>query len=140
MKTRAKFYVSGLTLLPGQPGVQVNLQAVGRGDRNAEWAAATPSGSMQMTINNPVAAQAWEDFMQESRRTGKQPELFIDLYPATDGWAGDGHQFRPGTGASGTSYDARYCGECGMTADADVTRYDQEQGKSVVVGEAHPNG
>lgn len=136
MKTRAKFYVSSLELLPGQgAGVKVHLQAVGRGDRNADWSAATPVGDMHMTVNNPAATEQWEAFMQEARATGKQPEVFIDIYPATDGWAGDGHKFRPGTGAAGTSYDERYCGECGNAQDATMrTSTDEEPAP------AHPNG
>jgi hypothetical protein len=140
VKTRAKFYVSSLELLPGQPGIKVHLRAVGRGDRNASWAAASPEGEMHMTVNNPAAAVQWEAFMQESRATGKAPEVFIDIYAATDGWAGDGHRFRAGVGESGTSFDARYCGECGTTIDAKVTQWDAEQGKHVEVGLAHPNG
>lgn len=140
IRTRAKFYISGLELLPGQPGVKVNLQAVARGDRNADWASATPCGSITMTINNPVAAAQWERFMQESRATGKQPELFVDFAPAEDGWAGDGHRFVPGRGEPGTCYAPDYCGECGQTRDADVTKYDYDTRKNVVVGKVHPNG
>jgi hypothetical protein len=141
MKTRAKFYVSGVTLLPGQPGIQVTLNAVCRGDRNAEWAEASPNGSMSMTINNPAAAKQWEDFMQESRRTGKQPEVFIDIFTATDGWAGDGHKFRPSTGKPGSIYGPDRCGECGLAMDAPVYgEYDPETRKSEVIGKAHPNG
>lgn len=131
MSTRAKFYVTGLTLLPGKDaGVTLNLAAVGRGDRNADWAAATPSGNMQMTINNPKAVEWWESFMQTARSTGKQPELFIDIYPSADGWPGDGHPFRAGEGNPGTCYGPDYCGECGLRLD-----------QSVAHGEkAHPNG
>jgi hypothetical protein len=138
--TRAKFYISGLELLPGQSGVKATLQAVARGDRNADWASATPCGSITMTINNPAAAAQWERFMQESRATGKQPEVFVDFAPASDGWAGDGHLFRPGEGEPGTCYGPDNCGECGQTVDADLFSYDREAGKSVAVGQVHPNG
>lgn len=139
--TRAKFYLSGLTLLPGKDaGIQVALQAVSRGDRNADWATATPVGSMTMTINNVAAAEQWDAFMREARATGKQPEVFIDIYPSEDGWAGDGHKFRPGEGKEGTIYGPSNCGECGQAIDSPVWGYDAEQGKSVEVGKAHPNG
>lgn len=36
------------------------------------------------------------------------------------------------------SYDERYCGECGMQQDQNLTEY--VDGKSVVVGKVHPNG
>lgn len=132
--TRAKFYVSGVELQPGTQGVKVNLQAVSRGDRNASWSTATPSGSMQMTINNPPAAEWWENFMRASRATGRSPEVFIDIYPATDGWPGDGHAFRAGEGKEGTIYGPANCGECGCPKDATINHPD---GTSDPV---HPNG
>lgn len=141
MHTRAKFYVTGVTLLPGQDaGVKVNLSAVSRGDRNATWAKATPMGSMEMTINNPVAAQAWEDFMQAARRTGKSPELFIDIYPSEDGWPGDGHLFRLADIEEGISGHGM-CGECSMPKDGFITQYDRALGKTVDTETPyHPNG
>lgn len=139
MHTRAKFYISGLTLLPGQPGVKVNLQAVGRGDRNAGWAQATPCGSIEMTVNNPEAARAWEDFMQASRATGRSPELYVDLRPSEDGWPGDGHAFRLGEVPEG-HYGYGACGECGMGKDAELTKWDEVLRKQVPDALAHPNG
>ena len=140
MTTRAKFYVSGLTLLPGQDaGIELNLTAVCRGDRNSSWAAATPSGTMKMVVQNPTAVAWWDRFMREARETGKQPEVFIDIYPATDGWAGDGHKFVEGV-PSHTGYGKDTCGECGSTRDGDTYEYDPEQRRSVPSGKAHPNG
>jgi len=140
VSTRAKFYVSGLTLLPGKDsGITLNLSAVGRGDRNAAWASATPVGYISMTIQNPPAVKWWEDFMNASRQTGKQPELFVDIYPSEDGWPGDGHKFREGDFPK-THYGAGTCGECGLKEDADVTEYDYETRTNKVVGKAHPNG
>lgn len=131
MRTQAKFYVSGLTLLPGQQsGIKVNLSAVCRGDRNASWATATPSGSMEMLIQNPAAVRVWEDFMQSARATGKSPELFIDIYPSTDGWPGDGHEFRPSEGGTGI-YGPDRCGACGLSKDQTLGQ-DKEP--------SHPNG
>lgn len=139
-RTRAKFYLSGLELLPGQnAGVKVTLSAVSRGDRNADWATATPIGNISMTINNPDAAQAWEDFMQAARRTGKQPELFIDIFPSTDGWPGDGHKFRFASIPAGT-YGHGTCGECGNSQDGDLLKYNPETQKNETSGKAHPNG
>lgn len=141
MKTRAKFYISGLTLLPGATGaIQVALQAVSRGDRNASWATATPSGSLTMTINNPAAAQWWDDFMRAARATGKQPEMFIDIEPATDGWPGDGHAYRPSAVTEG-NYGHGTCGECGTSLDAKLWEWDKDKGRSVESENlAHPNG
>lgn len=141
MSTRAKFYVSGLTLLPGKDaGIKLNLQAVCRGDRNNQWANATPSGSMEMLIQNPAAVAWWEGFMRSSRETGKQPELFIDIYPATDGWPGDGHKFREAE-PSATGYGKGTCGECGMAADAKLWTWSEADHRSIETGElVHPNG
>lgn len=140
MRTQCKFYVSGLTLLPGKDaGISLALNAVSRGDRNAEWARATPVGTMNMTVNNPVAAKIWEEFMQTARATGKQPELFIDIYPSEDGWPGDGHAFRMSEIPEGV-YGHGTCGECSMGKDDDVTQYDYETRKHNPIGKAHPNG
>lgn len=140
MATRAKFYVSGLTLLPGKDaGVRLNLSAVSRGDRNNQWSSATPSGSMEMLIQNPAAVAWWEDFMHTARSTGKQPELFIDIYPSTDGWPGDGHPFRLAE-PSHTGYGRDTCGECGQPKDAEL-RYDFATGTQLDDPvPAHPNG
>lgn len=123
MRTRAKFYVTGLTMLPGTAAIKVTLSAVSRGDRNTSWAQATPSGIMEMHINNPLAVEAWEQFMRAARETGRQPEVFLDIYPSTDGWPGDGHLFREADFEPGT-YGHGKCGECGLDKD----------------GPAHPNG
>lgn len=147
MTTRAKFYVSGLELLPGQgAGVRLKLQAVSRGDRNSDWATATPSGSMEMMIQNPRAVAWWEEFVQASRRTGKQPELYVDIAPSEDGWPGDGHAFSPSTGDPGTIYGPDKCAECGLTKDQELADYEwsDKEHRSVKVDSSvrpsHPNG
>ena len=128
-------------MLPGKAaGVKLTMSAVARGDRNAEWAVATPMGNLTMTINNPVAAQHWIDFMMSARDTGKQHEFFLDLGPSTDGWPGDGHAFRLSENISEGTYGFGKCGECGMGKDDDLMEYDQTVGKSVAVGKAHPAG
>jgi hypothetical protein len=56
---QARFYVSGYERNAyNKDATTVKLQAVCRGEHNKEWAAATPSGQIQMTINNESAA-AW---------------------------------------------------------------------------------
>lgn len=133
--TRAKFYLNGLTLLPGQDaGIQVSLSAVSRGDRNAAWAKATPTGNLTMTINNPAAVAQWEGFMQTARESGKQPEVFIDIRPSEDGWPGDGHAFRLSEVTEG-NYGHGKCGECGLGQD-DKMWLGGKQTEDLV----HPNG
>lgn len=124
MHLKAKFYISGVTLLPGTQGVKLDMSAVARGDRNASWAQATPCGNVTMTINNPSAARQVEDFMQAARQTGRQPEMFLDLAPSTDGWPGDGHGYRAADIPEGV-YGHGRCGECSMSQDDE---------------KAHPNG
>jgi hypothetical protein len=143
--TRAKFYVTGLTLLPPGQGCRLNLSAVCRGERNRDFATATPSGSMEMMIQNPAAVQWWEDFVNTARATGKQPELFIDIYPSEDGWPGDGHKFTPSGGEPGTIYGPDKCAECGMLQDATFAeRYEwneeTKRSEPVNPGPVHPNG
>lgn len=140
MATRAKFFISGLTLLPGKDaGVKVDFQAVSRGDRNAGWAAATPIGQMTMTIQNPAAVAWWEEFMQSARATGRQPELYVDIAPSEDGWPGDGHKFRLGDFPE-NHYAHGNCGDCGLARDAETVEYEPGTSKVRSKGQSHPNG
>jgi hypothetical protein len=69
MSVRAKFYVSEITKRAYNPDhVTVLLSPVTRGgDDNKEWAAATPSGKVEMQINNPSAAKQFDQWMIEKR-------------------------------------------------------------------------
>lgn len=57
-KVRAKFWVVSQNRSVGS--ATVTLSAVCRGEDNKEWAAATPSGQITMTINNGAAAPFFE--------------------------------------------------------------------------------
>lgn len=71
----ARFYISGYQRTAYDPSVTtVKLQAVSRGEHNKTWAAATPSGHIEMTIRNEGAA-AW--FVN---RLGK--EVSVQFTPA----------------------------------------------------------
>lgn len=73
MSVKARFYISEVTRRAYNPDhVQVTLQAAGRGEENKDWAAATPSGQIQMTINNPAAASFFGD------RLGKDVTLTFE--------------------------------------------------------------
>jgi hypothetical protein len=78
MGVRAKFYCYSVT--QSVNGGQVTLQAVCRGEDNKKWAAATPSGKIEMTILNEVAT---EQFVAGE-------EYFIDFTPAPKGKEGMG--------------------------------------------------
>jgi hypothetical protein len=60
MSVVARMYVAQITeYAHGQGAKEVTLQAVSRGPENKQWAAATPSGRIVMTINNGAAAAAF---------------------------------------------------------------------------------
>lgn len=125
---RAKFNIKSIELTPGNQGGKIVLQAVSRGDRNADWAAATPSGTIEMYVNNPDGFAWFLDRLQAQREVGRYPEVFVDFSDSVDGWVGDGHKFREAEVPSG-HYVSGSCGACGYAKDAE---YD---GKP-----AHPNG
>jgi len=62
MAVEARFYVSDMKFAAHAPeAAQLKLSAVVRGPENAAWAAATPSGTIEMYVNNPKAAQWFRD-------------------------------------------------------------------------------
>lgn len=62
MSIAARFYVSEVTRFAYNPdATKVSLQAVARGPENKAWATATPSGAVQLTIQNPVASRWFEE-------------------------------------------------------------------------------
>ena len=75
---RAKFYVYEVAKTVG--GGRVRLMPVTRGADNKEWASATPSGSIEMTIKNELAV----DFFDVGE------EYFIDFSRAVKGAEGMG--------------------------------------------------
>lgn len=75
MSVRAKFFVKTTSAYAVGNG-SVELAPATRGAENAQWAAATPSGTVQLTINNPPAFQWFVD------RLGR--EVYIDFTEAPD--------------------------------------------------------
>jgi hypothetical protein len=64
MPVAARFYVSGLERNAYQPDATiVKMQPVTRGEQNRDWAAATPSGQIQMTILNASAAAVFAEHL-----------------------------------------------------------------------------
>lgn len=62
MAVKARMYVSKIEKFAYNPDhLTVQLTAVSRGEENKSWAAATPSGSVTLTINNPKAAAWFEE-------------------------------------------------------------------------------
>lgn len=62
MAVQARFYVTEVGHQAHDPqAAKLKLSAVVRGPENAEWASATPSGTIEMYVNNPKAAQWFRD-------------------------------------------------------------------------------
>lgn len=119
MTVRAKFYIEEITRKPSGTN-KVKLRAVARGERNAEWAKASPDGSIELTISNPAAFEFFADLL-DSMGTDpsghpRYPEVFVDFSPATDGWLGDGHAFVESK-APADHYSHGQCAECGFPRD-----------------------
>jgi len=62
MGVEARFWVDEITTRAYNPDhTSVTLRAAGRGEGNKSWAQATPTGTIEMTITNPAAAQFFKD-------------------------------------------------------------------------------
>lgn len=110
----ARFYVSESkkTAYTGDGGGIVKLSAVSRGDKNAQWASATPCGTVEMTINNPAAFKVFDGAV--GRDVSITFEVDVPLVKP-----GDGHEFRQSTLAEGVWGGGEgTCGECSQKHDA----------------------
>ena len=76
MSVRAKMFVSEIR--HNTYGGGVKLSAVCRGADNKEWAAATPAGSIDLSINNELALNFFKP----------GDEYFVDFTPAPKGQEG----------------------------------------------------
>jgi hypothetical protein len=77
MSVRARFFVSTITRSASETGT-VRLQAATRGPENKQWAAYTPSGSLEMSLSAKAGpALEWFD-----AQLGK--EVFIDISDAPE--------------------------------------------------------
>lgn len=107
-QVRARFYVSETkrTAYSNGVGGVVVLNAVSRGDKNAQWASATPSGKVEMTINNPSAFAIFDEAL------GKDVDITFTVdTPIVK--PGDGHAFRQTELEAGVwGGGPGYCGEC----------------------------
>jgi hypothetical protein len=111
---QARFHLRSIERYPGNPGGKVVLSAVSRGDRNATWAAATPSGELTMQVNNPEGF-AWFQSLLDAVDTGeiRYPEVDIVMTVSNLAVPGDGHPFRVAVVPDG-HYMTGKCGECGL--------------------------
>lgn len=58
MGVRAKFEVQSVAQVSWSPTARiVRLSATSKGDKNGDWAKYTPSGTLEMQIDNPSAAE-----------------------------------------------------------------------------------
>jgi len=61
MAVQARFYVASITRHANTDQSDVILRPVTRGGANSEWASATPSGKMELTITNAGATSWFND-------------------------------------------------------------------------------
>jgi hypothetical protein len=84
MGVRARFYIASITQTIS--GHTVRLQAVSRGEHNKNWSKWTPSGTLELTINNDDAMPFFQKIMDQARnpQEGKAyfPEVYIDITEA----------------------------------------------------------
>jgi hypothetical protein len=90
MPVAARFYVIEHTRTASGPwhAAKIVLAAVSRGDQNRQWASATPVGRVELTINNPEAA----DWFLARLESGDDVSLMFDTAPVKQ--PADGHPFR----------------------------------------------
>lgn len=74
MSVQARFFVQSITK-NAMDQLQVTMRASGRGGENKSWAQYTPSGTLEMLVNNPDAAKWFEDHL------GKDVALYFEERP-----------------------------------------------------------
>lgn len=78
-RVAARFYVASITRHAYNPGAgQVVLRAVSRGPENATWAAATPTGTIDLTVGNEGALATFADAL------GKEVLITFDVDAGDD--------------------------------------------------------
>lgn len=68
MSVIARFYIAEITKSAyglSEPSRKVTLRAATRGEENKSWAQATPSGTIEMLINNGAAGSWFEEHLGE---------------------------------------------------------------------------
>jgi hypothetical protein len=130
MSVRAKFFCQNITRShPEAPAATITMGAVCRGAANAEWASATPSGSLQMTVRNDLATAQFE--------IGKEYYLTFEAAEAKPE-SGDGHPYTPAT----TSWGMNCCGVCGAVGSwlAEQGKYEWDEAAQAKHDELYQSG
>lgn len=83
-QVHARFYVSALTRHPfgGWARGKVTLSPCLRGEENKTWATATPSGSIEMTLNDPGAWAFFENTLDTGADIAITFEAVAQVPPA----------------------------------------------------------
>jgi hypothetical protein len=92
MAVAARFYVAEVTRRAWNAGaLSVIMQPVTRGAENKSWAAATPTGKIELTIQNEAAATWFDDRLaKEVAITFEdRPELCVLCNEEVDGYGGN---------------------------------------------------
>ena len=106
MSVRGKFFIKTCSAHAVGNG-SVELAAATRGSENKQWAAASPSGSISLAINNKPA---WDFFMDNVGR-----EVYVDFTLAADPDAP--HPFEEET--TENHYNRGRCVRCSGNEDAE---------------------
>lgn len=140
MTVLAKFYVAEITRTPHAADTVVMRPAT-RGHRNAQWAAATPSGEFRMVITNAAALPFFERLVNLARSAGAPPEVLITIEAAEPLAAGDGHKYEASPVEPGV-YGHGVCIDCDYALDGEIIEYDRSTSPPKEIGRspAHPNG
>lgn len=77
MAVRAKMYLESKSQT--RHGGKVNLRVVTRGEDNKKWAAATPYGTMELSISNEAALAS---FSEDDLMAGQEYFVTIEKVPA----------------------------------------------------------
>jgi len=74
----ARFYVSEMTRYAGAGNVRVKFSPAYANGKNAEWASATPSGSIELQVTNPAAIEEFSGWLD-----GRH-DIHITLQPVSE--------------------------------------------------------
>jgi hypothetical protein len=74
----ARFYVAEITQRAKAQNATVVLQPAYANGANAEWATATPSGRMELQVNNLAAVEVFQEWLTQG------PDLHITMQPVEE--------------------------------------------------------
>lgn len=114
MAVIGKFYVAAVKQFSASKDqIQIELQAVTRGNANSEWAKASPYGKIELSITNPAASAQFVDALGEEFYVRFERVPAADLDPLQ-------HEFVESDKPEGT-YGHGLCNQCGQSPSEHLT-------------------